>query len=80
MVKLQVPTLNAERLPMMFRHSLKVIKPCPNFEMDETVSCFIAKYDGGRYAVWDSTWKQTNKYHVFNSEQELHDTFEEFPG
>lgn len=58
-------------------HKLKVKKSAPNFDEGETVTCFIAKYLDNRYAVWDSTWMQTTKYHVFDSVESLHEHFDE---
>lgn len=80
MVTLHTPEIkiqNGRPWPMMRKHNLTVKKAAPNFDEGEKVECFIAKYLDGKYAVWASTWKPTNKYHVFNSEQELHDHFDE---
>lgn len=80
MVKLHAPQLtitNGVQMPVMNRHNLRVVKSAPNFKEAETVECFICRYANGRFAVWDSTWMNTNKYHVFQSEAELHEHFEE---
>lgn len=80
MVKLHSPTtivVNGQIQPAMPRHTLEVIKSAPGFELGETVECFISRYDNDRYAVWDSTWKTCNKYHVFNSKKELEKHFNE---
>lgn len=64
--------------PVMHRHQLLVIKSAPGgFREGETVICFIAKYDNDRYCVFTASFIKIDQYHVFESEAELHEHFEE---
>jgi hypothetical protein len=64
--------------PIMHKHSLLVKKDAPGgFNSGDTVLCFICQYDGGRYCVFTASFIRIDHYHVFDSEQELHDTFDE---
>jgi hypothetical protein len=80
MVKLksmQVVNQNGRPVPVMHVHPLECLKPAPTFNVGETVLCYIAKYDNNRYAVFSSSGYKETKYHVFESEQELHEHFQE---
>lgn len=81
MVKIntQTTTTTNDELPMpvMWKHTLLVVKDAPSFNKGETVTCYIAKYDGGRYCVFTASFIEIDQYHVFQSEQDLHDHFEE---
>lgn len=80
MVKLlatQTTINNGEIVPVMFRHTLLVTKDAPSFKKGETIQCFIAKYDNGRYCVWTASFIDIPNYHVFESEKELHEHFDE---
>lgn len=63
--------------PVMHKHSLKVLKSAPTFNEGDTVLCFIAKYDNGRYCVFTASFVRIDHYHVFDSENQLHEHFEE---
>lgn len=79
MVQLKSPVAtitNGQLVPAMYRHSLKCIKSSKQFNEGETTSCYIAKYDNDRFAVWDTGWNNHNKYEVF-PEDKLHEHFEE---
>lgn len=80
MVKLHAPetiVTNGKIMPVMRKHSLRVIKEAPSFPEGETIDCYIALYSGGRYCVWDSSWGLITNYHVFDSEDQLHEHFDE---
>ncbi len=62
--------------PIMHQHNLTVQKSTKQFTEGETVKCYVGKYDGNRFAVWDCSWLHHNKYEVFTGE-ELHESFEE---
>lgn len=64
-------------MPVMHKHRLTCIKDAPNFPTGTTGDFYIAKYDNGRYCVFTASFIRIDNYHVFASEQELHDTFEE---
>lgn len=64
-------------MPVMYKHSLLVKKSAPSFKEGDTVLCFIAKYDNDRYCVFTASFIRIDHYHVFESEQELHEHFEE---
>lgn len=64
-------------VPIMYVHNLTVKKNVADFVEGSTLQCFVAKYDGGRFAVWESTYTRRSIYHVFDSERELHDHFDE---
>lgn len=70
-------TTDKQPMPVMWRHVLVVTKDAPSFKKGETVTCFIAKYDHGRYCVFTASFIRIDHYHVFESEQEMHDHFEE---
>lgn len=63
--------------PVMHRHNLLVKKSAPTFEEGQTITCWIAKYDHGRYAVFTASFIEVPNYHVFDSEDQLHEHFEE---
>jgi hypothetical protein len=64
--------------PVMHRHSLRVLKDAPGgFKRDANIICLIAKYDNGRYCVFTASFIKIDHYHVFDSLEELHETFEE---
>lgn len=80
MVKLNQSLLtvsNGSVCPIMYQHVLKVKKDAPTFKEGTNVTCFIAKYDNGRFCVWEPAWTYVGAYHVFESEQDLNDTFDE---
>lgn len=81
MVKLLTPqSVNTKEglMPIMHKHTLLVKKSSAgNFNENDTVTCYIAKYDHGRYCVFTASFIRIDHYHVFDSEQELHDTFDE---
>jgi len=62
--------------PFMHVHNLTVKKNAPTFAEGENVNCYIAEYDNGRFAVFSSSGVQNTKYHVFDSETELHEHFD----
>lgn len=65
-------------MPVMHKHVLMVLKSAPgNFNEGETVTCYIAKYDNNRYCVFTASFIRIDHYHVFDSENELHEHFEE---
>lgn len=64
-------------MPVMHKHKLKVLKSAPTFNEGDTVLCFIAKYDHGRYCVFTASFIRIDQYHVFDSEDQLHEHFEE---
>lgn len=68
---------NGLKMPMMHRHTLKVLKPAPSFNEGDTIVCFIAAYDNGRYAVFTASFVRVDNYHVFESLDELNEHFEE---
>lgn len=80
MVKLkskEVMTTKEGPLPVMHPHLLRVTKQAPTFPIGKEIKCFIAEYDNKRYAVFTASFMRVDNYHVFDSEQELHDHFEE---
>lgn len=62
--------------PVMHRHILKCNQTTGTFTDGETVTCFVAKFQDGRFAVWDVDFHHHNKYEVFK-EEDLHACFEE---
>lgn len=65
-------------MPVMHKHQLTVKKSAPgNFNEGDQVSCYIAKYDNNRFCVFTASFIRIDHYHVFESEQELHDHFDE---
>ena len=70
---------NGQVQPVMREHRLSVKKNAPSFKKGTTVTCYIAKYDNGRFCVWDSSWTSQTNYHVFDSLTELNNTFDELP-
>lgn len=74
---IQMVTTNGWSQPLMHRHVLTVKKSAPTFNLGESVNCYIAKYDNDRFAVFSSSGVQNTKYHVFESEAELHEHFDE---
>lgn len=80
MVKLQQKqqmTTKEGPVPMMHQHFLKVKKEAPTFKVGDEIKCFIAEYENNRYCVFTASFIRVPNYHVFNSEQELHDHFDE---
>lgn len=80
MVKLLTPqTINTKEglTPVMHKHSLLVLKTIKEFEEGQTVLCYIARYDNNRYCVFTASFIRIDHYHVFESEKELHEHFEE---
>lgn len=80
MVQLKTPeTISTKEgpTPVMHRHNLKCIKSAPGFPEGTTGYFFIARYDNDRYCVFTASFISINNYHVFDSEQDLHDHFEE---
>lgn len=80
MVRLNSPTgsiANGEFMPVMFGHTLVSTKDAAGFKSGNQYSCYITKYDGGRFAVFTSHGATHTIYHVFESEQEMHDSFDE---
>ena len=73
----QMTTQNGIPWPVMHQDNLRVVKDAPTFKEGDTITCFIARYDRGRYAVFTASFISVPNYHVFNSEQELHEHFEE---
>lgn len=80
MVKLkskEVITTKEGPLPVMHPRLLRVLKPAPTFEVGKEIKCFISEYANKRYAVFTASFVRVDNYHVFDSEQELHEHFEE---
>lgn len=81
MIKIHKPEAivsNGAATPVMPQHHLTPKKDAHGFIKDQTVACYISMYTGGRYAVWACDW--TNRivpYHVFSSESDLNDHFDE---
>lgn len=63
--------------PLMHIHNLTVKKEAQTFTEGEIVKCYVTQYSDGRFAVFSSSGATKTKYHVFESEQELNDTFDE---
>jgi hypothetical protein len=63
--------------PKLHPHQLTVIKEAPTFKIGESLICYIAEYDNNRFAVFSASGVQNTKYHVFESEDALHEYFEE---
>jgi hypothetical protein len=63
--------------PIMHKHKLKCLKDAPSFESGKEGEYWIAEYDNGRFCVFTASFILVDQYHVFNSEQELHEHFEE---
>jgi hypothetical protein len=73
-------TVSEEKQPMpvMYKHSLTVKKSAPGgFNEGDTILCFIARYDNNRYCVFTASFIRIDHYHVFDSEEQLHEHFEE---
>lgn len=64
-------------VPTMHKHHLTCLKEAPSFPEGQTGDYFIAKYDHGRICVFTASFIRVDQYHVFASEQELHEHFEE---
>lgn len=68
---------NGHIVPVMHVHKLRCIKSAPTFDEGEMTECYITKNDNGRYAVFTTSGVKKTKYHVFQSENDLHEHFEE---
>lgn len=77
MVTINQKLLSGEGIPVAHTHNLKCTKAAPTFKAGETVRCYITEMSTGRYAVFSTSGVCSTQYHVFDSEQELHDHFEE---
>lgn len=80
MVRLNTPaytTSNGEFTPIMFVHSLVAAKDAAGFQKGNKYDCYITKYDNDRFAAFTFSGATKTIYHVFESEQELHDSFDE---
>lgn len=80
MVKLQTPeTINTKEgpVPIMHKHRMTCLKDAPSFTSGETGDYYIARYDGLRYCVFTASFIRIDSYHVFESEKDLHEHFEE---
>jgi hypothetical protein len=80
MVTLNTPNgtvSNGEFLPIMFVHPLVCTKDVAGFESGVRYDCYITRCDHGRFAVFTSSGLRPTLYHVFDSERELHDHFQE---
>jgi hypothetical protein len=64
-------------VPTMHKHQLKCLRTAPSFNAGESGIYYIAQYDNGRFCVFTASFIKIDQYHVFNSEQELHEHFEE---
>lgn len=73
----EIITTKEGPVPVMHPHLLKVKKSTPTFEVGKEIKCFIAEYDKKRYCVFTASFIRVDNYHVFESEQELHDHFDE---
>lgn len=62
--------------PMAMIHVLKSNIVFNGFEEGEAKKCYIQKMSNGRFGVMSYSYKD-NFYKVLQSEQELHDSFEE---
>lgn len=74
-----IEIVNGQKLvrPVTHTHKLNCKKSAPTFEEGKSYSCYITKNDGGRFAVFTSSGLGQSSYHVFDSAEELHDTFDE---
>jgi len=63
--------------PVMHYHKLSCKKSAPTFNEGESYGCYITSYAGGRFAVFTHSGVSKTSYHVFESEQELHNHFDE---
>jgi hypothetical protein len=80
MVRLNTPTgsfSNGEFTPVMYVHSLVSTKDAKDFKQGNQYNCYITKNDNGRFAVFTSHGAAQTLYHVFESEQDLHNSFDE---
>lgn len=73
----EIITTKEGPVPIMHPHLLRVKKEAPSFEVGKEIKCFIAEYDNRRFAVFTASFVRVDNYHVFDSEQELHDHFDE---
>ena len=62
--------------PEMWRHVLRANKETKTFKLDEVHTCFVAKMDNGRFAVFSASFSG-GKYEVIESEMALHHSFTE---
>lgn len=76
--KMEVITTKEGPVPVMHKHQLTVKKSAPgNFNEGDAISCYITKYDNNRFCVSTASFIRIDHYHVFESEQELHEHFDE---
>lgn len=73
----EIITTKEGPVPIMHPHLLRVKKAAPSFEVGKEIKCFVAEYDNKRFAVFTASFVRVDNYHVFGSEQELHDHFDE---
>lgn len=73
----QAITTKEGPVPIMHPHLLRVTKAAPTFEVGKEIKCYITEYDNKRYAVFTASFIRVDNYHVFESEKELHEHFEE---
>jgi hypothetical protein len=80
MIRLNTPTgttNNGEFTPIMYNHSLLATKDHGNFKKGSRYDCYVTRNDNNRFAVFTSHGATHTIYHMFESEQDLHDTFDE---
>lgn len=65
-------------MPVMNVHLITCLKDFATFKKDSNYQVFIAKFDNNRFAVMSADFfNYTEHYKVFDSEDELHETFHE---